>query len=169
MFNGAQALFPRIMKLSRRAYLLLVIACISASVSVIVYATVSQVFPAVTVPSVTFATQQNCATLNIQNPPPAAAGTLIANCLSGTSTVAAFKVTRDGSSTPTFAITKTSGILTTQLGIAADGTGCGSAITLIFSGTAVSFSSAGAYIYCLAYTASNTGGTINQFTVAWSP
>ena len=157
------------MKLSRRAYLLLVIACISASLSVIVYATVSQVFPAVTVPSVTFATQQNCATLNIQNPPTAAAGTLIANCLSGTSTVAAFKVTRDRSSTPTFTIVTSAGILTHTLGIAADGTGCGSTITPLVSGTAVSFNAAGAYIYCLTYTASNTGGTINQFTVAWSP
>jgi len=157
------------MKLSRRVYLLFVVAAITASVSVIVYATVSQVFPAVTVPPLTFATQQNCATLNIQNPPTAAAGTLIANCLSGTSTVAAFKVTRDGSSTPTFTIVTSAGILTHTLGIAADGTGCGSTITPLVSGTAVSFSAAGAYIYCLTYTASNTGGTINQFTVAWSP
>ncbi len=157
------------MKLSRRVYLLLVVACISASVSVIVYATVSQVFPAVTVPTLTFATHQNCATLNIQNTPPAGTGTLIANCVSGTSTVAAFTVNRDGSSTPTFTIVKSSGILTAELGIAADGSGCGATITPLVSGTAVSFSAAGAYIYCLTYTASNTGGTINQFTVAWSP
>ena len=100
------------MKLSRRVYLLLVVAAITASVSVVVYATVSQVFPAVTVPPLTFATQQNCPTLNIQNVPSASAGTLIANCLSGTTTVAAFKVTRDGSSTPTFTIVTSAGILT---------------------------------------------------------
>jgi len=157
------------MKLSRRVYLLFVVAAITASVSVVVYATVSQVFPAVTVPPLTFATQQNCPTLNIQNVPSASAGTLIANCLSGTTTVAAFKVTRDGSSTPTFTIATSAGILTHTLGIAADGTGCGSAITPLVSGTAVPFSAAGAYIYCLTYTASNTGGTISQFTVAWSP
>ena len=157
------------MKITRRVYLLLVVAGISASVSVIAYATVSQVFPAVTVPSLTFATHQNCSTLNVQNAPPAGAGTLITNCLSGTSQVAAFTVNRDGSSTPTFSITHDSGILTTSLGIAADGTGCGSTVTPLASGTGVSFSGAASYIYCLAYTASNAGGTINQFTVNWSP
>ena len=155
-------------KLTRRVYLLLLVAGISASASVIAYATVSQVFPVVTVPSLTFATHQNCSTPSVQNAPPAGAGTQITNCLSGTSQVAAFTVNRDGSSTPTFSITHDSGILTTSLGIAADGTGCGSNVTPLASGTAVSFSGAGAYIYCLAYTASSAGGTINQFTVNWS-
>ena len=157
------------MKLTRRVYLLLLVAGISASASLIVYATVSQVFPAVTVPSLTFATHQNCSTLNVQNAAAAGAGTLITNCLSGASQVAAFTVNRDGSSTPTFTITTSGGILTTQLGIAADGTGCGSTVTPLASGTGVSFSGAASYIYCLAYTASNAGGTINQFTVNWSP
>ena len=157
------------MRLSRRAYVLLVLVGVSASLSVVVYATVSQLFPAVTVPSLTFATHQNCSNLNVQNAPAPGAGTLIANCLSGTSQVAAFTVNRDGSSTPTFSITQGSGILTTSLGIAADGSGCGSIITTLTSGTAVSFSGAASYIYCLTYTATNTGGTINQFNVNWSP
>jgi hypothetical protein len=131
------------MRLSRRAYVLLVLVGVSASLSVVVYATVSQLFPAVTVPSLTFATHQNCPTLNVQNAPAPGAGTMIANCLSGTSQVAA--------------------------GIAADGSGCGSIITTLTSGTAVSFSGAASYIYCLTYTAANTGGAINQFQVNWSP
>jgi len=157
------------MRLSRRAYVLLVLVGVSASLSVVVYATVTQIFPAVIVPSLTFSTHQNCSTLNVQNAPAAGAGTMIANCLSGTSQVAAFTVNRDGSSTPTFSITHDTGILTTSLGIAADGTGCGSTITPLTSGTAVSFSGAASYIYCLTYTATNTGGTINQFNVNWSP
>ncbi len=158
------------MRLSRRAYLLLVVVGLSASLSVAVYASVSQIFPAVTVPPLVFATQQNCSNLHIQNSPSAGAGTLIANCMSGTSTIAAFTVNRDGSSTPTFSITHNSGILTEPvLGIAADGTGCGGTINPLTSGTAVSFSGAGAFIYCLTYTASSSGGTINQFTVSWSP
>ena len=159
------------MRLSRRVYLSLVLVGVSAILSVIVYATVSQMFPAVTVPPLTFATTQNCSTLHLQNAPTAGLGTMIANCMSGTSTVAAFTVNRDGSSTPTFTITASSGITQTSLGIDADGSGCAPAtsITTLTSGIAVSFTGAASYIYCLTYTATNTGGTISQFTVNWSP
>src|SRR6266705_601328 len=157
------------MRLSRRAYVLLILVGVSASLSVVVYATVSQLFPAVTVPSLTFATHQNCSTLNVQNAPAPGACTMIANCLSGPSQVAAFTVNRDGASTPTFSIAHDSGIVTTSLGIATDGTGCGSTITILTSGTAVSFTGAASYIYCLTYTATNAGGTISQFSINWSP
>src|SRR3989442_4086607 len=59
------------MRLSRRAYVLLVLVGVSASLSVVVYATVTQIFPAVIVPSLTFSTHQNCSTLNVQNAPAA--------------------------------------------------------------------------------------------------
>src|SRR2546428_10177791 len=125
------------MRLSRRAYVLLVLVGVSASLSVVVYATVTQIFPAVIVPSLTFSTHQNCSTLNVQNAPAAGAGTMIANCLSGTSQVAALPGNRDGGRTPTFSITHDTGILPTSLGIAADGTGSGSTIMTLTSGTAV--------------------------------
>src|SRR2546425_2960674 len=125
------------MRLSRRAYVLLVLVGVSASLSVVVYATVTQIFPAVIVPSLTFSTHQNCSTLNVQNAPAAGAGTMIANCLSGTSQVAAFTVNRDGGRTPTFFITHDTGILTTSLGIAAGGNRCRSPITPFTLGTTV--------------------------------
>lgn len=157
------------MKLSRRVSLLLIIVAVFASVSLIVYATVSQTFPAVTVPATVFATHANCTTVHIQGTVTSPNGTLIGNCLSGINTVAAFTVNRDGSSTPTFTITTSGGILTTKLGIDADGSGCSGLITSLTSGTTHSFAAPGAWIYCLSYTASVSGGTINSFSISWTP
>src|SRR3989442_7664921 len=103
------------MRLSRRAYVLLVLVGVSASLSVVVYATVTQIFPAVIVPSLTFSTHQNCSTLNVQNAPAAGAGTMIAHCLSGTSPGAALTVDRDWGSTSTVFITHDNWIPTTLL------------------------------------------------------
>lgn len=155
-------------KLSRRASLLLVIIAVLASVSIIVYATVSQTFPAVTVPALVFATHADCTTIHIQGTVTSPNGTLIGNCLSGTGTIAAFTVNRDGTSTPTFTITTSLG-MTTKLGIDVDGSGCGGVIRPLTSGVAVTFTGAGAWIYCLSYTSTSAGGTINSFNVAWSP
>src|SRR3989442_14202653 len=117
------------MRLSRRAYVLLVLVGVSASLSVVVYATVTQIFPAVIVPSLTFSTHQNCSTLNVQNAPAAGGGTMNANRLSGTSQVTAFTGNRDGDSIPKFSLTHDTGILTTSLRIAADVTRCATTIT----------------------------------------
>lgn len=156
-------------KLSRRASFLLVIVAVFASVSLIVYATVSQTFPAVTVPATVFATHANCTTIHIQGTVTSPNGTLIGNCLSGTNTVAAFTVNRDGTSTPTFTITTSGGILTTKLGIDADGSGCGGVITPVTTLVPVTFTGAGSWIYCLTYTSTAAGGTINSFGIGWSP
>jgi hypothetical protein len=155
------------MRLTRRAYLLIGLVAVAASVSVIVYAAVSQSFPATTVPALGFATTQNCSSVTDQTSPiPPSSGTLIFNC----SGVAAFSVNRDGASTPTYTITTTAGILTTALAIAPDGSGCtGSGVTPLTSGTAVNFAGSGAWIYCLSYTANTSGGTINPFSVSWTP
>ena len=157
------------MKLSRQTRLLLIVAGIIATVSVAVYASVSQISPAITVPSVVFATKQNCATISWPSTVPPTSGTLVGNCLSGTNQIPAFTVNRDGSSTPTFSITSSPGILTVSLGIAPDGSGCGSGIQTITSGTPVSFTGQSGWIYCITYTASPSGGTINQFSISWSP
>jgi hypothetical protein len=159
------------MKLSRRAYLLIGLVAVAASVSVIVYAAVSQTFPATTIPPLNFATTQNCSGVIDESTPAATSGTLIFNCASSTSSggIAAFTVNRDGSSTPTYTITSSGGILTTSLAIAPDGSGCTSGMVALTSGTAVSFTASGAWIYCLSYTANSSGGTINSFSVSWTP
>src|SRR2546426_4790934 len=100
------------MRLSRRAYVLLVLVGVSASLSVVVYATVTQIFPAVIVPSLTFSTHQNCSTLNVQNAPAAGGGTMIPNRLSGTSPGAAFTGNHEWSRTSTFSITHHTRLLT---------------------------------------------------------
>src|SRR2546427_12790970 len=107
------------MRLSRRAYVLLVLVGVSASLSVVVYATVTQIFPAVIVPSLTFSTHQNCSTLNVQNAPAAGARTKNANWLSRTSPVAPFTVKRDGGRTPPISLTPDTRIPTTSPGIPA--------------------------------------------------
>ncbi len=159
------------MRRSRRALLLFGLVAIAATVSAIVYANISQSFPAVTIPALTFATTQNCSTLTDESTPTPTTGTLIFNCASPSSPggIASFSVNRNGTSTPTFTITTTGGVLTNSLGIAADGSGCTSTITTLTSGTSVHFSAAGAWIYCLSYTATVAGGSINPFGVSWTP
>src|SRR2546428_7797018 len=105
------------MRLSRRAYVLLVLVGVSASLSVVVYATVTQIFPAVIVPSLTFSTHQNCSTLNVQHAPAAGAGTKIAHTLSGTLPPAASPLDREGGTTPTVSIPPNTSNRTTSRGI----------------------------------------------------
>lgn len=156
-------------KFSRRVTVLLALIALVASISAIVYASFVQTFPAVTVAPVVFATHANCTTVHIQGTPPSPNGTVIGNCLSGTAPVAAFNVNRDGTSTPTFTITNGVGILGSKLGIDSDGSGCGGTITPLTSGSAVTFAAAGGWIYCLSYNSTVTGGTINSFSVSWTP
>ncbi|MBO0888891.1 hypothetical protein J2P12_07305, partial [Candidatus Bathyarchaeota archaeon] len=147
------------MKLSRRTYLLLIISGVAATISVAVYASVSQISPAIIVPSIVFATKSNCSTITWPSTVPPTSGTLVGNCVNGNNQIPAFTVNRDGSSTPTFSLPSDTGILTLSLGIAPDGSGCGSGIRAITSGTPVSFTSQSGWIYCLTYTASPSGGT----------
>src|SRR2546425_13320812 len=116
------------MRLSRRAYVLLVLVGVSASLSVVVYATVTQIFPAVIVPSLTFSTHQNCSTLNVQNAPAAGVVTMIADCLLRTSHVDVFSVDRDGRAAPPFSVTHDTRIPSPALGTAPDGPGVGAPV-----------------------------------------
>ena len=157
------------MRFSRRVTVLLAAIALVASISAIVYASFIQTFPAVTIAAVVFATHSNCTTVHIQGTPPSPNGTVIGNCLNGTAPIAAFNVNRDGTSTPTFTITNGPGIIASKLGIDSDGSGCGGTITALTSGSPVTFSAAGGWIYCLSYNSTVSGGTINTFSVSWTP